>query len=278
MPTKSHLVALAGFCVIGLLGHVCAQARQSPLERQMWRLVNRDRAKHHLKPLILDARMSAVARAHSRDMREHNFVGHRSNRTGTVKDRFFNARIAASKIAENVALHSSVTGAEAALMKSPGHRKNLLNPDYTHIGIGIVRAANGQFYVTQNFAVLIPQVDPARAKASFIQAVNRERLRRGVGELVLSQDLEEVSAANCEAMKRSRKVGYRAARVLQRGKRLPYREYRYLCYFRDSLDSLSDLQCLYDTQYTHWGVGIIRNDSKNGFGMSWITIILATKR
>ncbi|HCS73242.1 MAG TPA: hypothetical protein DIW17_05115, partial [Clostridiales bacterium] len=48
---------------------------------------------------------------------------------------------------ENIAKHGSVESAHAGLMNSDGHRKNILNPSFTHIGIGIV----DNRYFTQMF-------------------------------------------------------------------------------------------------------------------------------
>ena len=37
-------------------------------------------------------------------------------------------------------------------MDSPGHRENLLNPAYTHIGVGVAHNPAYGYYLTQNFA------------------------------------------------------------------------------------------------------------------------------
>lgn len=62
-----------------------------------------------------------------------------------------------SAVAENVGWYDGpVDAAEVARliheewMKSPGHRANLLNPAYTHIGVGVAHGSNG-WYLTQNF-------------------------------------------------------------------------------------------------------------------------------
>lgn len=52
-------------------------------------------------------------------------------------------------LGENISLDSSVEHAEAELMKSLGHRKNILG-DYTHVGVGVVKK-EGYLYITQVF-------------------------------------------------------------------------------------------------------------------------------
>ena len=52
---------------------------------------------------------------------------------------------------ENLAGNQSVEKAHEALMASPGHRQNILNPNYTHIGIGIVKGGSYGTMFTQLF-------------------------------------------------------------------------------------------------------------------------------
>lgn len=53
---------------------------------------------------------------------------------------------------ENIAKGQAPKDVVAAWMASPGHRSNILSPDYTHIGIGFAKDGNGRTYYTQNFA------------------------------------------------------------------------------------------------------------------------------
>ena len=51
---------------------------------------------------------------------------------------------------ENIAHHRDVDKAQAALLSSPSHRRNLLSSAYTRVGIGIAQDRNG-IYLTQIF-------------------------------------------------------------------------------------------------------------------------------
>jgi uncharacterized protein YkwD len=61
------------------------------------------------------------------------------------------------RVAENIAVHRDVDEAEAALLRSPGHRANLLDPEFECVGVGVAFATdadgNRRVYVTQNFLV-----------------------------------------------------------------------------------------------------------------------------
>ena len=65
------------------------------------------------------------------------------------------AGIAYGGVGENIAKFRDVFRAQAAFMNEPplghNHRANILDPDFTHVGIGIVRGPDGMFYITQEF-------------------------------------------------------------------------------------------------------------------------------
>jgi uncharacterized protein YkwD len=47
--------------------------------------------------------------------------------------------------------HYNVNYGHQALMNSPGHRANILEPRFTKIGVGVYQDAGGQFWVTEMF-------------------------------------------------------------------------------------------------------------------------------
>jgi uncharacterized protein YkwD len=129
-------------------------------EARLLELVNRDRTRHGLRELETDADLSAMARAHSADMRDHGFFAHVSPRTGRLVERAESAGIRFQRLAENIAVNRDVDAAEAALMRSPGHRMNILGADFTHVGLGVAFAqddqGNRRTYVTQAFLLRAP--------------------------------------------------------------------------------------------------------------------------
>ena len=119
-----------------------ATVRPAPMtaaeaETRLLALVNHDRAAAHRQPLVLDARLSEIARAHSRDMAEHQFVAHVSPRTGSAAERVARAGLKPALLLENVGRAYSPEDAESGFMASPGHRGNILDARATRIGIGI---------------------------------------------------------------------------------------------------------------------------------------------
>ena len=116
-------------------------------------LVNRDRAAAGLGPVAWDDNLADVARAHSRDMSDHDFVGHVSPRTGTALDRIHKAGLRPELILENVGRAYSAEEVESGFMASPGHRANVVDPKAKRLGVGVVlgKPVTGTtpLYVTQ---------------------------------------------------------------------------------------------------------------------------------
>jgi uncharacterized protein YkwD len=120
-------------------------------EQQMLALVNEERAAAGLRPLAIDARLVPVARAHSEEMFRLRYFGHRSPRTGSPFDRLDAAGIRYSRAGENLAYAQSVAVAHRGLMASDGHRENILRPEFTRIGIGVMSAGPYGRMFTQVF-------------------------------------------------------------------------------------------------------------------------------
>jgi hypothetical protein len=76
-------------------------------------------------------------------MVEHNFFGHVSPNSGTPTDRVRRSGALVSAAGENIAEAPTPEIAHEGLMSSPGHRANMLRPDYTHVGIGARKGADG---------------------------------------------------------------------------------------------------------------------------------------
>jgi uncharacterized protein YkwD len=119
-------------------------------ERELFRMVNDERRRRELSPLAWDDRLASVGRAHSRDMYLRGEFAHRGADGRSPGDRLRDAGIVYSRSAENIALAPAVTIAHDGLMRSPGHRRNILDPQLRNLGIGIVSGPDG-LMVSQEF-------------------------------------------------------------------------------------------------------------------------------
>ena len=122
------------------------------IEKQVIRLVNRERAKHGLQKLTGRRSLCNVARLKSRDMIAKNYFSHQSPTYGSPFNMMENYGIKFSAAGENIAKGQKTAAAVvAAWMNSPGHRANILSKTYNSIGVGVAKTANGTYYWTQLF-------------------------------------------------------------------------------------------------------------------------------
>ncbi len=121
----------------------------SDFEKQVAALVNEERAKAGLKPLTLDTNLSKVARLKSEDMYNKKYFSHTSPTYGSPFDMMKKYGITFWAAGENIARgQQTPQQVMNSWMNSEGHRKNILNSNYTHIGVG--HFANGNYW-TQMF-------------------------------------------------------------------------------------------------------------------------------
>jgi uncharacterized protein YkwD/stress response protein SCP2 len=115
-------------------------------------LTNRERAAAGLPPLTVDPLLTTAAQAHSADMVARDFYSHTSPDGGKPWDRAAAAGSARRTIRENIACgQRSPTEVVRGWMNSPGHRANILKPDFTHIGVGFAGGGRSGAYWTQLF-------------------------------------------------------------------------------------------------------------------------------
>lgn len=107
-------------------------------ERQLLDLVNESRLEHGLEPVRLDDRLSLVARDHALEMIRLDYFGHISPQNGSPGSRVKEAGISFISVGENLAGTPDVGAAHRALMKSPGHRLNILRDDAVVAGFAYV--------------------------------------------------------------------------------------------------------------------------------------------
>ena len=118
-------------------------------EQEGIRLVNEIRAENGLKALTYDWELSRVARYKSQDMKDNGYFSHTSPVYGTPFQMIKNFGISYRSAGENIAKgYSTPQAVVNGWMNSSGHRANILNANYTHIGVGYVASGN---YWTQMF-------------------------------------------------------------------------------------------------------------------------------
>lgn len=121
----------------------------SQFEQEVVELTNEERAKQGLSPLKADAQLSKVARDKSKDMATNGYFSHNSPTYGSPFDMMKQYGITYRTAGENIA-KGQRTPQEVVngWMNSEGHRANIMNGEFTHIGVGYVEQGN---HWTQQF-------------------------------------------------------------------------------------------------------------------------------
>jgi uncharacterized protein YkwD len=126
------------------------------VREEMLARVNAARKRAGLKPLQLNSRLDQAAQRHAEDMLAHGYFAHRSPSGTTVRERSKAAGYAWRAIGENIAYgQTSVDEVIETWLESPGHRRNILSPDFRELGVGLAlgRGRDGKYQVlwVQNF-------------------------------------------------------------------------------------------------------------------------------
>ncbi|MEL7658041.1 MAG: CAP domain-containing protein [Bacillota bacterium] len=121
-------------------------------EQQVVDLVNKERAAAGLPALKVNTALANVAEKKAEDLRDKNYFAHQSPTYGSPFDMMKQFGISYSAAGENIA-KGQRTPAEVmnGWMNSPGHKANILNSNFTEIGVGYVTDSNGAGYWVQHF-------------------------------------------------------------------------------------------------------------------------------
>lgn len=128
-------------------------AQAGNFQQQILSLVNVERSKAGLKPLTLNSQLNQAAQNHTNDMISKGYFSHNSPTGSTMVSRVNAVGYRYSTIGENIAAGSSTASATMTQwMNSPGHRANILNPNFRELGVGY-GPSNDQYryYWTQVF-------------------------------------------------------------------------------------------------------------------------------
>jgi uncharacterized protein YkwD len=246
-------------------------------EQLMFDLINKARAEAHLPALAYDERLSETAREHSEDMFENKYFAHDSPTVGSLAERMAKAGIKAKKFCENIADNQDLLTAHQELMDSPGHRKDILDPDLTRVGVGIIRAENGQLLVTEDFMEEYQTYDTSMLAAQLIQGLNEARGNNGIAWLAESSALSEIALENSRAMMARGKLDQSRVKALIRQKRSRLKYIQTAMF--ESADPTAPAQVAeaLKARYQEIGVGIVQDSSPSGTQVLWTTVLLGER-
>jgi hypothetical protein len=169
---------LAATLLVFLFATVSSAAAQklSENEQVLFDAANRERAAQSLPALQWDEALAKAARKHANRMAFYNVVEHQLPGEPDLEARLTEAGARFSVIAENIAVASNPKTIHAGWMDSPGHRKNILNPRLTAVGIAAVRGSGGLFAV-QDFSLPVTALNIEEQEKKVISLMTARGMR-----------------------------------------------------------------------------------------------------
>ena len=191
-------------------------------------LVNEERSEKGLNPLELDNKLTNIAKEHSQSMAMNDFVSHEDPTDGSSpQDRIDEGGYEWTRWGENVAAgQSTPEEVMTGWMNSADHRSNLLNPDFTEIGIGYEfmvddkGSVNYNHYWTQVFGTPLSNnrntpvantsgtntsgTNTSPDTPSFVEQltglINQERTKAGLDSLEVDRQLSQTARQHSNDM------------------------------------------------------------------------------
>lgn len=152
---------------VGALAVVAPAAHASTEESQFTSMANRERSSRGLRSYSVSSDLVAVARRHAQRMAAGGKIWHNPNLGSEVSGW--------QAVGENVGMGGSASSIHQAFMNSAAHRANILDTDFTQVGMGTARDSKGVLYITQVFRKPMGAPAPAPAPAPRVTAKPRPR-------------------------------------------------------------------------------------------------------
>ncbi len=116
-------------------------------ESQFVEKINALRAQKGLSRLVVHAELVSVARSWAATMAQQDRISHNPDLADSVKADWV-------KLGENVGVGMTVESLMDAFIASPSHYKNLVEPSFTHVGVGVVLGKDDAIFTTHQFMTL----------------------------------------------------------------------------------------------------------------------------
>ena len=144
-----------------------SRSAEAGIEAQFVSRINSLRASKGLRVLTVSGELTGVARRWTDQMVQAGEISHNPALASSVSGDW-------TKLGENVGVGYAVDELMQAFINSPGHYRNLVDPDWNQLGVGVTLASDGRIYTTHNFmtrgasaaAPAVPAAAPAAARAA----------------------------------------------------------------------------------------------------------------
>ncbi|MCP3137999.1 CAP domain-containing protein [Pyxidicoccus xibeiensis] len=245
--------------------------------------INSLRKAHRLQPLAPDPVLEGVSQAYSDKMSAEGFFAHVAPDGSTLTKRLpADARYV--RAGENLGLASGPLAAHFGIEHSPGHRRNLLDPGFRFMGVGVAFQKVGgrdEVILTEVFTAASPSTqEPDDPRQEAYDVLTRWRATRKLPPLERSAALEALATAHA---KRALELDQPSAQPGENP--LHERAFQALpdagtvavdFFVVSDPTALPESRSLADATHNRVGVGVVRGDSRRfGKKQYWVAVIYA---
>ncbi len=165
---------------------------KSGLATALLQRINALRLRMGVPPVQADVRLDGVAQAWADRLAAEGFFSHIAPDGNTLKQRLAGAGYAFGAAGENLGLSSGVLSAHFGIEHSPGHRRNLIEPNHRRLGIGMATRKDGLQVLVEVLATPVApeERDPL---GSLYASIHEERKRRKLPALRFQPALESLA-------------------------------------------------------------------------------------
>jgi uncharacterized protein YkwD len=247
--------------------------------------INHLRRAHKLRPLTPDPVLEKVAQDYSERMAREGFFAHVAPDGSDVRSRLAKLGPSYRSIGENLGMAAGPLSAHFGIEHSPGHRKNLLLPQFTQVGIGVAFTmvdGQPQAIVTEVFSAAgsAPRADPLQEAYDAIAAKRKARM---LSPLKRSEVLEKIAMSH---VRRALRQDLPMPQLPD--SRLHERIVDTMAdvattaadfYITEDPTTVPETVSLLDPRNTLVGVGLVRGDSPTyGKAKFWVVVIYTMPR
>jgi len=164
----------------------------SAARSELLNYINSSRQDHGLSSVTTTTSLNSVAQSHAEDMANNDYFSHINLKGQSPEDRRMEAGLP-MPISENIAKDVSITFAHHGLMRSGNHRKNILQKDWTTVGLGI-SLKDGYLYVVEEFSTdTFSQSTLENYKNELLTEINKKRSDKNIPSLIYDPTLEKAA-------------------------------------------------------------------------------------
>lgn len=164
----------------------------STMQSQLLNYINESRKIHGLTSIITTNELNNLAQGHAEDMAKNNFFSHVNPQNQTPDDRRIAAGIP-TPVSENIARDVSVEFGHYGLMRSATHRDNILDENWTKVGLGFAKNAEGYLIITEEFSTpTLTEADMEKFKNELLTEINTLRNNSNSSSLNYNTTLESI--------------------------------------------------------------------------------------